>query len=130
MLNQRHRLFSGPSACPPIVVFICGNLFITVSLRLALGATPPSLLLMSGKPSLSLGNPSASWLLDFLAVHSNLGHIHMSHSSGASLFHAAPEPRAWEAVSGKDLIWYLGQGPLGETEVPGEEVASASGLFH
>lgn len=101
-----------------------------VSLRLALGATPPRLLLMSGKPSLSLGNPSASWLLDdFLALHSNLGHIHM-YVSGRRLSSApcCPEPRAWETVSVKDHSWYLGQGPFGEAEVPGDEVASASGL--
>lgn len=64
-----------------------------VSLRLALGATPPRLLLMSGKPSLSLGNPSASWLLDdFFAVHSNLGHIHMCQDGGCALLHAAQNP--------------------------------------
>lgn len=51
------------------------------------------------------------------------------------MLHAAPEwskeePMAWEAVSVKDPCWYLGQGSFQETDVPGHEVASASGLFH
>lgn len=53
-----------------------------------------------------------------------------SHVSGRWLASApcCPEPRAWETVSVKDLSWCLGQGPFGETEVAGDEMASASGL--